>query len=164
MRVVRDRVRLQILFARPIHELRCAGVFRSAVERILQEPAAQAQDVGENRVGARRRFRLVEQRVRDLRGAGARVSERPPIEQRRVVAALTNGFAKRVARIPRRAVIEMRADLADARDQDPCASAIDARTRPMLISPRIAGGNPSMSAAACLSSAAFCGEPASADA
>ena len=109
-------------------------------------------------------LRLVEQRVRDLRRTGARVGKRAPVEQFAIVRALADRSAKRIAGIPGRAAIEMRADLADARDQDPCASAIDARTRRTLISPRIAGGNASMSAAACLSSAAFRAEPASADA
>ena len=97
-------------------------------------------------------------------GARARMRQGAPVEQFRVSRMIRGGLAKRIAGIPGRPAIEIRADLGDARDQDPCASAIHARTRRTPISPRIVGGNPSMSAAACLSSAAFRGDPASADA
>ena len=164
MRVMRDRVRLKILLARLLHELRCAGALRGAMERILQQPAAQACDVGLQIPRERRFLRLVEQRVRDLRGTGTRVGKRAPIEQLAVVRALADRRVERIAGVPGRTLIEMRTDLGDARDQVPCAWAIDARTRRTLISPRIAFGNPSISAAASLSFAAFRGEPASADA
>ena len=101
--------------------------------------------------------------MRDLRGAGARVRQSTPIQQRGIVRTGRGRFAKGVARVPRRAAVEMRADGID-RAQNACASAIHARVRCTLTSRRICGGNASISAAACFNSSARCGEPASADA
>ena len=97
-------------------------------------------------------------------GPGPRVRKGAPVQQLAVTGPLLNRVAKVIARVPGRAAVQMLANLADGRDQDPCASAIDARTRPTLMSARIGAGNASMIAAACLSSAAFPGERASADA
>ena len=110
------------------------------------------------------RLRFVEQRACTLACAGAGVRKRAPVEKLRIARMGSDPLAECVAGIPRCAALEVAADLVDARAQDPCASVIRARKRLTLISRRIAGGNRSMSAAACFSSATFPGEPASADA
>ena len=102
--------------------------------------------------------------MRGPRRAGARMGERAVVEQLAVVRPLGDGIAKGVARIPRRAAVEMSADVVDRRDQDALASAIWERNRRTLIRLRICAGSTSRSDPACLSSADFCGDPASADA
>jgi hypothetical protein len=52
--------------------------------------------------------RAIEQRVRFAYSTGARVRQRAEEQPLRVVARL--GFAERVARVPRRAAVEVRAD------------------------------------------------------
>jgi len=134
------------------------------MEGILQKPPAQAQDVGEKRIRARRPLGLVEERMRNARRAGARMSKRAVIEQLAVVARFRDSLAERVARIPRRTAVEMRADVVDRRGQDARASAIWERSRRTLIRLRTACGRPSTRATASFSSAAACGEAAIADA
>ena len=190
VRILRQRIRRQILVAGARGQGADAPVRLAAVrtlqrtgEGVLRQPPAQAQDVGEQRrlLGGRfaeprpcrgpspftlvqPRLRFVQQRACAPAGAGTGVRKRAPVEKLRVAGTGNDPLAEHIAGIPRRAALEVAADLVDARAQDPCASVICARKRLTLISPRIAGGNRSMSAAACFSSAAFPGEPASADA
>lgn len=131
---------------------------------ILVEPAAQALDVGTKVLPYRAPLGLIEHGVRRLQRTRSSVRERAPVEQARIPGVLRDGVAKRVARIPGGAPIEVRPYIVDARSQDLWASATQARTRRMLIRLRIAGGSASRIAAACSSSAVLCGEPASADA
>ena len=73
-------------------------------------------------------------------------------QELRVVRLRERRLAERVARIPWRAAVEMRANRLDARDQDPCASAIHARSRRVLTRSRIGCGKRSMIAAASANS------------
>ncbi len=190
VRIPRQCIGRQVLVARARGQgadaqVRLVGAraLQRTSERVLRQPPAQAQDVGEQRrrlrerggsgrAGARTRppglvqprLRFVQQRACPLACAGTGVRKRAPVEELRIAGMGRDLLAERITGIPRRAALEVAADLVDARAQDPCASVIRARKRLTLISRRIAGGNRSMSAAACVSSAAFPGEPASADA
>jgi len=164
MRIVRDGIRLQVLLTCTHSEFPRAIAFRGTVERILQKPPAQAGNVRSEPGRRILCFGAVEQRVRDSRCTGTGMRERAPVQQFTGVRLSGDGFAEGVARIPRRAAIEMRANDVDIRAQDGCASAMSARRRRTLIMARICGGNASISDAASRRSAALCRDPASADA
>ena len=133
------------------------------MERILEQTSAQAVNVRDDRVARAVPLRPVEQCVRNLRGTRARMRERAEVKQLRVVRTYGDCRVKRIAGVPRRTAIEMRADVVDERRQDACASAICSRMRRTLIRLRICEGSASIRDAACLSSADFCEDPASAD-
>ncbi len=111
VRVFRERVGPQVLVARVLGLARRARSVGRAVERLLPQVAAQAQDVGQARGrGCGPRLRLVEQRVRRMGGAGAGVRERAPVQQLRVGGVQRDCLVERVAPVPGRALIEMAAD------------------------------------------------------
>ena len=129
---------------------------------VLPQTTAETRNI-DRTLGVWCDHRAVQDDLRSSRGACACECQSTPVVKLSVGRCAGNGILKCVASVPRRAAVEVRANRLDARNQDPCASAIDARNLRVLISVRNGAGNASSTAAACRSSALLSDDCASAD-
>ncbi len=109
-RIVPQRIRREIFLARALRQRDRTRTVGRAMISVFPEPAAQAEDIAQPIGRGRRGLRALEERMRRMDGARARMGEGAPVEEFCVSRTGLDRLTERIARVPRRALLEMPAN------------------------------------------------------